>query len=135
MNFDEKDEEIDDRRRQIAKFRREVIEELDDEGLPRGELSARIEELAAQYWQPPFQHGRRRYTARTLWSWWSAYNEGGLQALVPESRKGVAEKLLPSFSQRQSPCAKRFHRVPRRRSLMCSNSKGRLRQASSNARR
>lgn len=97
MNFDEKDEEIDDRRRQIAKFRREVIEELDDEGLPRGELSARIEELAAQYWQPPFQHGRRRYTARTLWSWWSAYKEGGLQALVPESRKGVGREIAPEL--------------------------------------
>jgi hypothetical protein len=43
MSFDE---EIDDRRRRFALFRHAVVAELDAEALPRGELTARIEELS-----------------------------------------------------------------------------------------
>jgi len=90
-------DEIDDRRREIAQFRKDVLDELDGEGLPRGELSARIEDLAAQLWAPPFHRRERRYTVRTLWSWWSAYKKGGLEALVPGSRKGAAREITPEI--------------------------------------
>ncbi len=90
-------DELDDRRRRIALFRKEVLEEVDGEGLPRGELSARIEQLAARLWQPPFQRHERRYTVRTLWSWWSAYKQGGLEALVPGSRKGAVREMTPEL--------------------------------------
>ncbi len=90
-------DEIDDRRREIALFRKEVLDEVDGEGLPRGELSARIEALAARLWAPPFHRRERQYTVRTLWAWWSAYKKGGLQALVPVSRKGAAREITPEI--------------------------------------
>lgn len=93
MSFDD---DIDDRRRQIALFRHVVIGELEFEGLARGEISARVAELAARTWQPP--GGReRRFSARTLWSWWSAYKREGLAGLVPDSRKTGPREVTPEI--------------------------------------
>lgn len=90
MDFDD----IDDRRRQIALFRLAVLDELDAEALPRGELSARIEALAQKTWCLP--SGRQRpFTARTLWQWWSAYQEAGLVGLVPRSRATGSREIAP----------------------------------------
>jgi hypothetical protein len=66
----------DARRRQLALFRFGIIGDLDVEALPRGERSARIVELAARPYRTP--DGReRRFSARTLWAWWSAYAAAG----------------------------------------------------------
>ena len=74
------------RRRQVALFRHAIIGELDIEALPRGERSARLAELAARTYQTP--DGReRRFSVRTLWTWWSAYQRTGLEGLLPKVRK------------------------------------------------
>ena len=91
MSFDD---DIDDRRRKIAVFRHAVIGELEFEGLARGEISARVADLAARMWQTPA--GReRRFSPRTLWSWWSAYRRAGLPGLIPESRKTGPREVTP----------------------------------------
>jgi hypothetical protein len=75
----------DARRRQVALFRHAIIGELDIEALPRGERSARLAELATRTYRTPA--GReRRFTARTLWAWWSAYHRHGLEGLLPQVR-------------------------------------------------
>jgi putative transposase len=78
-------EDIDDRRRALALFRHAVIAELDIEELPRGELSARITELAARTFSLP-SGKQKSFTARTLWTWWSRYKRAGLKGLVPAPR-------------------------------------------------
>ena len=73
------------RRRQIALFRHAIVGELDIEALPPGERSARIAALAARTYQLP--DGRtRRFSARTLWTWWSAFQRHGLEGLLPHGR-------------------------------------------------
>jgi putative transposase len=75
----------DARRRQVALFRHAIVGELDIEALPRGERSARLTELAARTYQTP--DGRaRRFSVRTLWAWWSAYQRAGLPGLLPKLR-------------------------------------------------
>src|SRR6266545_624066 len=73
-------------RRQLALFRHAIIGELDVEALPRGERSARIAELARRAYRP-LDGGERRFSARTLWAWWSAYQRHGLDGLLPKSRQ------------------------------------------------
>ena len=92
MSFDD---DIDDRRRQLALFREKVIEELDDE-LPRGEITARVAKLAGQRWHPP-SGPERTFTERTIWSWWSAYKRGALKALLPASRKTAPREVTPDI--------------------------------------
>jgi transposase InsO family protein len=76
----------DARHQQQALFRHAVIGELDIEALPRGERSARIAELATRSYRTP--DGReRRFSARTLWTWWSAYRQHGLEGLLPKHRQ------------------------------------------------
>src|SRR2546428_11401863 len=76
----------DAHRRQVALFRHALIGELDIEALPRGERSARIAELATRAYRGP--DGReRRFSARTLWTWWSAYRRHGLDGLLPRPRR------------------------------------------------
>ncbi len=73
-------------RRQVALFRHAIIGELDIERLPRGQRSARIAELAGRTYRPP--DGReRRFSTRTLWAWWSAYQRHGLDGLLSKRRK------------------------------------------------
>jgi putative transposase len=88
------DDEIDDRRRRVALFRHDVIGELEAPRLERGEISARIAELAEQTFEPPWG-GERRFSERTLWSWWSAYKRDGLVGLVPCSRAGGPREVTP----------------------------------------
>ena len=93
MSFDD---EVDDRRRQIAIFREDILQEIDGEERARGELSARIRDLATRTFETPW--GKlRRFTERTLWSWWSAYRQQGLPGLVPKLRsdKGVSREVTP----------------------------------------
>jgi putative transposase len=74
------------RRRQRALFRHAIIGELDIEALPRGERSARLAALAVRLYRTP--DGReRRFSARTLWAWWSAYRRHGLDGLLPRPRR------------------------------------------------
>ena len=50
------------------------------------ERSARVTELAGRAYRTP--DGReRRFSARTLWAWWSAYRRHGLAGLLPRRRK------------------------------------------------
>jgi transposase InsO family protein len=82
----QRDDEPDARRRRVALFRHAIIGELDIEALARGEKTARIDELAGRTWRDP--DGReRRFSARTLWAWWSAYKTRGLEGLLPRTRK------------------------------------------------
>ncbi len=90
------DDEIDDRRRCFALFRHAVVAELDAEALPRGELSARIEELSQKSWKLPSGQ-ERRFSVRTLWQWWSDYKASGLTGLIPASRKTGPRALTPEL--------------------------------------
>ncbi len=95
MSFDE---EIDERRRALALFRHDVLAELRGEKLQRGELSLGMMELASKLFHPP--GGKpRRFSLRTLWSWWSAYRREGLRGLLPQTRsdKGVPRRLSPEL--------------------------------------
>jgi len=96
---DERDDP-DARRRQQALFRHAIIGELDIETLPRGERSARIAELATRTYRPP-AGGERRFSARTLWTWWSAYRRHGLDGLLPQRRqdRGRLRALAPEVLQ------------------------------------
>jgi len=93
MSFDD---EIDDRRRQFALFRHAVVAELDAESLPRGELSARVEQLSQVMWRLPSGQ-ERRFSVRTLWQWWIDYKQEGLEGLVPESRKSGPREITPEL--------------------------------------
>jgi transposase InsO family protein len=95
MSFDD---EIDDRRREVALFREALMEELEGEERARGDLSARIAELAKRKLETPW--GKlRSFTERTLWGWWSRYKERGLLGLVPKPRsdRGVARQITPEI--------------------------------------
>jgi putative transposase len=79
------DDDIDERRQNLALFRHAVIGELDIEKMEPGERTERVRLLAARVWQLP--SGReKQFTERTLWSWWSAYKHFGLRGLVPKPR-------------------------------------------------
>lgn len=88
----------DARGRQLALFRHAIIGELDIEKLPRGELSARITELACRTYQLA-DGSTRRFSARTLWGWWSAYQRRGLEGLLPKTRadRGALRALTPAL--------------------------------------
>lgn len=94
-----RDADPEPRRRQIALFRHAIIGELDIEALPRGTRAARIADLAAR----TYRHGagrERRFSARTLWAWWSAYQRRGLDGLLPRrrvdagARRALSDDLL-----------------------------------------
>jgi putative transposase len=96
MQADRDDPEA--RRRQQALFRHAIIGELDIEALPRGERSARIADLAGRTYRTP--DGReRRFSARTLWAWWSAFRRHGLEGLLPQRRqdRGILRALSPAL--------------------------------------
>jgi len=88
MSFDQDNE---DHRRAIALFREKVLADLGESGMPCGEISARIAELASQAIILP-DGAERRFSQRTLWSWWSAYRKQGLTGLLPRER---SDKGLP----------------------------------------
>lgn len=89
-------DDIDDRRRATALFRHAVIADLDYEKLPAGELTARIDELSQRTFRLP-GGSERRFTSRTLWSWWSAYKKRGLEGLMPRCRadSGCPKAISP----------------------------------------
>jgi len=92
------DDDIDERRREIALFRENILEPLDAFEMVRGDLSACISELATRSFETPL--GKlRRFTARTLWSWWSLYKQQGLLGLLPKPRsdKGVSREISPQL--------------------------------------
>ena len=92
------DDEIDDRRRAVALFRYAIIAELDHELLLRGDLSARIADIALRSFV--MSSGReRRFTERSLWAWWSAYKRDGLMGLVPLSRKSGPREVTAEILQ------------------------------------
>lgn len=94
----EQDDGAGPRRRALALFRKDLFAELDEPGLPRGEISLRIAEIASRRLVLP--DGReRRYHERTLWSWWSAYKEHGLSGLLPRERKdkGFPREITPEL--------------------------------------
>jgi transposase InsO family protein len=93
-----RDDDLDERRREVALFRHAVIADLDFEKMPPGERSERIRDLATRTWQ--LSSGEEdTFSERTLWSWWSAYRKGGLQALMPKARsdRGVPRILAPAL--------------------------------------
>lgn len=89
-----RNEDPRDRRERIALFRHAIIGELDVETFDRGELSARLEELAGRDYRHPDDH-EVCYSTRTLWSWWSTYKRDGLAGLLPKERcdKGALRAL------------------------------------------
>jgi putative transposase len=95
MSFDDDNE---DRRRAMALFRRQQLEDLIESDLPRGEISVRLAEIAAKTVVLP-DGGERHYSVRTLWSWWSAYRKQGLKGLLPAERsdKGVPREITPEL--------------------------------------
>lgn len=90
------DEDNEDRRRAIALFRKQLLEDLIESDLPRGEISTRLAEIAARPVVLP-DGTERSYSLRTLWSWWSAYRKQGLTALLPGERsdKGAPREIMP----------------------------------------
>jgi putative transposase len=102
----------DARRRHVALFRHAIIGELDIEALPRGERSARLAELAARTYQRP--DGReRRFSVRTLWAWWSAYQRAGLDGLLPKVRTDHGQLKAVDRALLEAAIALR-HEVPSR---------------------
>lgn len=95
MSFEEDKE---GRRRAIALFREALLEELSESGLARGEISARLTEIASQPVLLP-DGAERRFSERTLWSWWSAWRKRGLLGLLPAERsdKGVLREITPEL--------------------------------------
>jgi len=90
------DDEIDERRREIALFRYAVIGELEFEGLSRGEISTRMQSLSSRKWKIP-KDEEHKFTERTLWNWWMKYKREGLKGLVPESRKTGPREISPEI--------------------------------------
>jgi putative transposase len=102
----------DARRRQQALFRHAIIGELDVEALPHGERSTRVAALATRTYRPP--DGReRRFSARTLWTWWSAYRRRGLDGLLPARRQDRGTLRALSRETLEAAMALR-HEVPSR---------------------
>ena len=95
MSFDEDHE---DHRRAIALFRETLLEDLSDSGLPRGQISAHLKEIASKPVVLP-DGTERRFSERTLWSWWSAYRKQGLEGLLPAERsdKGLPREITPEL--------------------------------------
>jgi len=95
MSFGQDNE---DRRRAIALFREKVLADLGESGMPRGEISARIAEIAAQPIVLP-DGAERRFSERTIWCWWSAYRKQGLTGLLPRGRsdKGLPREITPEL--------------------------------------
>ena len=95
MSFEEDNE---DRRRAIALFRETLLEDLGESGMPRGEISAYIAKIASQSIALP-DGTERRFSERTLWSWWSAYRKLGLTGLLPRERsdKGLPREIMPEL--------------------------------------
>jgi len=92
------EDDHEDRRRAIALFRETVLEDLSDSEPARGETSARMAELAEKPLVLP-DGSERRFSERTLWSWWSAYRKEGLLGLMPAERsdKGVPREITPEL--------------------------------------
>jgi len=92
------DDGDDARRRTLALFRKDLFAELDEPSLPRGEISARITQIASRALVLPGGQ-ERRFHERTLWSWWSAYKGHGLAGLLPRERKdkGVSREITPEL--------------------------------------
>lgn len=99
------EDDIDEKREQVALFRHAVIAELDFEALAPGELSARIRELAERTFKLESRK-ERRFTERTLWKWWSAYKRGGLKALMPKARsdRGMPRVIDPDLLAKAIAC-------------------------------
>lgn len=92
------EDDSEDRRRALALFRKDLLAELDEPGLPRGEISTRIAAIAAQTVVLP-NGSEHRFSERTLWAWWSAYKKLGLTGLLPRERldKGVPREITPEL--------------------------------------
>lgn len=91
-------DDFDERRRGVALFRKSILAELEVEVLERGQLSERIGELAGRTFILP-DRSVRKFTERTLWSWWSAYRKHGLRGLMPKARsdRGVPRVITPAL--------------------------------------
>jgi len=92
------DDDKEDRRHAIALFRKQLLEDLIEADPPRGEISARLADIADKTVVLP--GGRERcYSVRTLWSWWSAYRKRGLTGLIPAERsdKHVPREITPEI--------------------------------------
>lgn len=105
-------------RRQVALFRSAIISDLDIEALPRGERSARLVELATRMYRVP-EGGERRFSIRTLWAWWSAYRDHGLDGLQLRIPAIVNARIAarrasspPTCSTPPSACAARCPPAP-----------------------
>lgn len=81
----------------VALFRSEVVGALTRLDLPRGELSARLQQLSEQRFRPPGATATRTFAVPTLERWYRHYKKGGLAALRPEPRsdRGAARALTP----------------------------------------
>ena len=81
----------------VALFRSEVVGALTRIDLPRGELSARLQQLSEQRFRPPGATATRTFAVPTLERWYRLYKKGGLAALRPEPRsdRGAARALTP----------------------------------------
>jgi transposase InsO family protein len=92
------DDTNDRRRRALALFRKDLFADLDEPRLPRGEITARVAEIAARKLLLP-EGEEHRFGERTIWSWWSAYKKRGLTGLLPQERtdKGVAREVTPEL--------------------------------------
>lgn len=70
---------------ETALFRYALIRPLLDEGLPRAEFSARLDEVVQTSHEHP-GGARRRMSRRTLLRWIDAYRTGGFSGLAPKAR-------------------------------------------------
>ncbi len=96
----------------VALFRYSVLGPLVSRAqLPRGELKATIQELAARHYDIPGSR-HSHLSEKTIEGWYYAWRRGGIEALVPKVRSDQGQSKLPPELQEAILAAKREN--PRR---------------------
>jgi len=96
----------------VALFRYSVLGPLVSRGeLPRGELKATLQELAARHYDIPGS-GNSRLSEKTIEAWYYAWLRGGIEALTPQARSDRGQSKIPPEVQEAILAAKREN--PRR---------------------
>ena len=96
----------------VALFRYSVLGPLVSRApLPRGELKATIQELAARHYEIPGSRNSH-LSEKTIEGWYYAWRRGGIEALVPKPRSDRGQSKLAPELQEAILAAKREN--PRR---------------------
>ena len=96
----------------VALFRYSVLGPLVSRGeLPRGELKATLQELAARHYDIPGSRNSR-LSEKTIEAWYYAWRRGNIEALAPKPRSDRGQSKIAPEVQAAILAAKREN--PRR---------------------